>query len=142
MLIHVPHSPEYPVTMLIITINEQETRVSLDDSHWTYEFQLPEGGAEEQVEVYSIYLGGNNQPALGCGPCCLKRAVPAVESAPVVVEAPVVEMAPAVDAAPAVEPTPAKEPHDEASTETDAPAAVAADTTAAAHTTAKKRNLK
>ena len=142
MLIHVPHSPEYPVTMLIITVNEQETIISLDASHWTYEFQLPEGATEDQVEVYSLYLGNNNRPALGCGPCCLRRAVPAVESAPAVVEAPTVEMAPVVDAAPAVEPTPAKEPNDEASTETDAPAAVAADTTAAAHTTAKKRNLK
>jgi hypothetical protein len=128
MLIRVPHNESYPLTMLIIFTPGNEENVKLDNSHFTYDHKLPEGVSEDQVEVYSIYLGRDGLPAVGCGPVCLKRAVtPAVEPAPAVDAAPTVEAAPVVDVAPAVEPAPAQESNaNDTIAPADAPAADAA----------------
>jgi len=128
MLIRVPHNESYPLTMLIIFTPGNEENVKLDNSHFAYDYKLPEGVSEDQIEVYSIYLGRDGLPAVGCGPVCLKRAVtPAVEPAPTVDAAPTVEAAPVVDVAPAVEPAPAQESNaNDTIAPADAPAADAA----------------
>jgi hypothetical protein len=128
MLIRVPHNESYPLTMLIIFTPGNEENVKLDNSHFAYDYKLPEGVSEDQVEVYSIYLGRDGLPAVGCGPVCLKRAVtPAVEPAPAVDAAPIVDAAPVVDVAPAVEPAPAQESNaNDTIAPADAPAADAA----------------
>jgi hypothetical protein len=133
MLIRVPHNESYPLTMLIIFTPGNEENVKLDNSHFAYDYKLPEGVSEDQVEVYSIYLGRDGLPAVGCGPVCLKRAVtPAVEPAPAVDAAPTVEAAPVVDVAPAVEPAPAQESNaNDTIAPADAPAADAAVVSAA-----------
>jgi len=96
--------------MLIITSpGDNQLRVTLDDSHRLYDHKLPDGVTEDQIEVYSVYIGRDGQPAIGCGPCCLKRAVQAVEPAPAVDAAPAVGAAAAVVVAPAVEPAPVQE---------------------------------
>ena len=132
MLIQVPRSYEHPLTMLIIFLpGGTELNIKLDASHKVYDYQPPQGVTEDEVEIYSVFLGRNQMPVFGCGPVCIKRAVAkpqAVEPAPAVDVAPVVEAAPTVDAAPAVEPAPAQEisndtpTSDEPATEADAPA--------------------
>ncbi len=114
MLIRVPRNEQHTVTMLLFFLpGGVEHHVKVDNSHRIFDYKLPEGVTEDDVEIYSVFLGRDQLPALGCGPVCIKRATPkAAEPAPAVDVAPTAEAAPVVVAAPAVEPAiePAAEP--------------------------------
>ena len=100
MLIRVPRNDAYPAIMLLIFTPAGQFNVKLDNTHRTYEYQLPDGVSEDQVEVYSIYLRNDQLPAPGCGPFLLKALkVPAIETA-------VDALADAVIGATAAEPLP------------------------------------
>ena len=81
MLIRVPRNDAYPAIMLLIFTPAGQFNVKLDNTHRTYDYQLPDGVSEDQVEVYSIYLRNDQLPAPGCGPFLLKALrVPAIEA--------------------------------------------------------------
>jgi hypothetical protein len=67
--------------MLLIFTPAGQFNVKLDNTHRTYEYQVPDGVSEDQVEVYSIYLRNDQLPAPGCGPFLLKALkVPSIET--------------------------------------------------------------
>jgi hypothetical protein len=74
MRILVPHSREYPLTMLVILTPTQQISVKLDASHQFYDFDVPDGFTEDHIAVYSAFLGANQRQAYGCGPVLLKAA--------------------------------------------------------------------
>ena len=81
MLIRVPRNDAYPAILLLIFTPAGQFNVKLDNTHRTYDYQLPDGVGEDQVEVYSIYLRNDQLPAPGCGPFLLKALkVPAIEA--------------------------------------------------------------
>ena len=99
MRIPVPHSDSFPLVSIILFTPKGEFTTTLDDSHYWVDIPLPEGVQEDEVDVYSCFLGADHRPPFGCGPALLKAATRKPESVP----APAVEPAPV---APAQEPEP------------------------------------
>ena len=124
MRIPVPHSDSFPLVSIILFTPKGEFTTTLDDSHYWVDIPLPEGVQEDEVDVYSCFLGADHRPPFGCGPALLKAATrkpesvpaPAVEPAPV---APAQEPEPVLEPepAPASEPAPAVEPEADAHNE-------------------------
>ena len=87
MLIRVPHSDNrntQPLTQVMVYLpSGEQLSAKVSDSVYVYDFQLPEGVGEDEVDVYSIFLGRDQQPAYGCGPVCLKRATKVAKPEPV-----------------------------------------------------------
>ena len=87
MLIRVPHSDNrnsHPLTQVMVYLpSDEQVSAKVSDSVYVYDFQLPEGVGEDEVDVYSIFLGRDQQPAYGCGPVCLKRATKVAKPEPV-----------------------------------------------------------
>jgi hypothetical protein len=143
MRIPVPHSDSFPLVSIILFTPKGEFTTTLDDSHYWVDIPLPKGVQEDEVDVYSCFLGADHRPPFGCGPALLKAATrkpesapaPAVESAPVVEPAPVApaqepEPVSEPESAPASEPAPAVEPEADADDEpapADEPAPVESD---------------
>ena len=111
MRVPVPHSDSYPLVTLVLFTPQGEVSTTVDDSHFWVDISLPEGVQEDEVDVYSCFLGPDHRPPFGCGLALLKAATrkPASEPTP----APAVEPALAVEprpAAPVQAPEPAAEP--------------------------------
>ena len=125
MRIPVPHSDGLPLVTIILFTPKGEVSATVDDRHWWVDIPLPDGVEEDEVDVYSCFLGADHRPPFGCGPALVKAATrkpetvpaPAVEPAQVVEPNPaafvpepetVLETAPAptIEPAPAVEPEP------------------------------------
>jgi hypothetical protein len=124
MRIPVPHSDSFPLVSIILFTPKGEFTTTLDDSHYWVDIPLPEGVQEDEVDVYSCFLGADHRPPFGCGPALLKAATRKPESVPAlaVESAPVVEpalVAPAQEpeSAPASEPASADEPEADANDE-------------------------
>jgi len=94
MRIHVPLSDNknHPLTMLVIYLPDG-TQVKVKTGMPVYDYTLPAGVTEDEIDVYSIFLGQDQKPAYGCGPVCIKRATK-VTAAEAAAEA----AAPAIDA--------------------------------------------
>ena len=117
MRIYVPRSA-YPLVSIMLFTSKGEVGVTVDDRHRWVDIPLPEGVREDQVDVYSCFLGPDHRPPFGCGSALLRAATrkpapaSAVEPPPVVEPAPVAladepcraEPAPTDARAPAVEP--------------------------------------
>jgi|SRR5271157_237516 len=84
MQIRVPLSDDknHSLTMLVIYLPDG-TQVKVKTGKPIYDFRLPAGVSEDEIDVYSIFLGQDQKPAFGCGPVCIKRAtkVTAAEAA-------------------------------------------------------------
>ena len=116
MRVPVPHNSSLPLVSIILFTPKGEVTTTVDDSHYWVDIPLPEGVQEEEVDVYSCFLGPDHRPPFGCGPALLRSAkrkpadklesapAPAIEPPPVVEPAPV---APAHEPEPVVEPEPA-----------------------------------
>jgi len=91
--------------MLVIYLPDG-TQVKVKTGMPTYDFALPTGVTEDEIDVYSIFLGHDQKPAYGCGPVCIKRATK-------VTVAEVAAEAAAEAAAPAIEATEPPAPHSE-----------------------------
>ena len=134
MLIRVPHSDNrntQPLTQVMVYLpSGEQLSAKVSDSVYVYDFQLPEGVGEDEVDVYSIFLGRDQQPAYGCGPVCLKRATKVAKPEPVKEPEPANEPEPSVatDVAdePAIVATTTDEPVAEPMSATDAESVAAA----------------
>ncbi len=75
MQIRVPLSDDrnHSLTMLVIYLPDG-TQVKVKTGKPVYDFKLPAGVGEDEIDVYSIFLGQDQKPAYGCGPVCIKRA--------------------------------------------------------------------
>ncbi len=75
MQIRVPLSDDrnHSLTMLVIYLPDG-TQVKVKTGKPVYDFKLPSGVGEDEIDVYSIFLGQDQKPAYGCGPVCIKRA--------------------------------------------------------------------
>ena len=85
MQIRVPLSDDrnHSLTMLVIYLPDG-TQVKVKTGKPVYDFKLPAGVGEDEIDVYFIFLGQDQKPAYGCGPVCIKRAtkVTVAESLP------------------------------------------------------------
>ena len=82
-----------PLVSIILFTPKGEVTVTVDDSHYWVDIPLPEGVQEDEVDVYSCFLGPDHRPPFGCGPALLQAATRKPASAP----APAVEPAPVAD---------------------------------------------
>ena len=81
MRIPVPHSDSFPLVSIILFTPKGEVTTTVDDSHYWVDIPLPEGVQEDEVDVYSCFLGADHRPPFGCGPALLKAATRKPESA-------------------------------------------------------------
>jgi hypothetical protein len=109
MRVTVPKS-NFPLVKIIICTPKGEVSTTVDDSHYIVDVALPEGVCEDEVDVYSCFLGNNNLPPYGCGPSLLqaatrKAAQPVVEDLPDEphIEEPIVEELPVMPTTQVVE---------------------------------------
>jgi hypothetical protein len=68
------------VSIIVIT-PKGEMGTVVDDTHRYVDIELPEGVQEDEVDVYSCFLGSNQKPARGCGPSLLRAATRKIMSA-------------------------------------------------------------
>jgi hypothetical protein len=59
--------------MLVIYLPDG-TQVKVKTGMPVYTYTPPVGVTEDEIDVYSIFLGHDQKPAYGCGPVCIKRA--------------------------------------------------------------------
>ncbi len=98
MRVPVSHNSSLPLVSIILFTPKGEITVTVDDSHYWVDIPLPEGVREDEVDVYSCFLGPDHRPPFGCGPALLRAATrkPAPASAvepPLVVESASVALA-------------------------------------------------
>src|SRR5208282_3342031 len=111
MRIQVPLSDNrnHSLTMLVIYLPDG-TQVKVKTGMPVYDYTLPAGVTEDEIDIYSIFLGQDQKPAYGCGPVCIKRATKvtaaeaAAEAAAPPIEATEPPATPAVTAPAHVEP--------------------------------------
>ena len=96
MRVPVPHNDSLPLVSIILFTPKGEVTVTVDDSHYWVDIPLPEGVQEDEVDVYSCFLGPDHRPPFGCGPALLRGRHAEARSAP----APGGEPPPVVEAAP------------------------------------------
>ena len=116
MRVKVPHNDSLPLVTIILFTPQGEISTTVDNRHYSVDIPLPDGVQEDEVDVYSCFLGADHRPPFGCGPAMLKAATRKPASAP----APAVEPAPV---APLQEPEPAPAAELEADTD-DEPAPI------------------
>jgi hypothetical protein len=75
MLITTPSNREYPLRILNIRYRDQDVVVQLDSSHTFYDWSLPEGVSEDEVEVYLRFIDRRMRLVRGVAPICLKKSV-------------------------------------------------------------------
>jgi hypothetical protein len=80
MRISVPRS-DFPLVSIIVITPKGEMGTVVDDTHRYVDIELPEGVQEDEVDVYSCFLGSNQKPARGCGPSLLRAATRKIMSA-------------------------------------------------------------
>ena len=68
MRIPVPHSDSFPLVSIILFTPKGEITATVDDSHYWVDIPLPEGVQEDEVDVYSCFLGAGPSPALRLRP--------------------------------------------------------------------------
>ena len=74
MRVPVPHNDSLPLVSIILFTPKGEVTVTVDDSHYWVDIPLPEGVQEDEVDVYSCFLGPDHRPPFGCGPALLRAA--------------------------------------------------------------------
>ena len=74
MRIPVPHSDGLPLVTIILFTPKGEVSATVDDRHWWVDIPLPDGVEEDEVDVYSCFLGADHRPPFGCGPALVKAA--------------------------------------------------------------------
>jgi len=74
MRVPVPHNSSLPLVSIILFTPKGEVTTTVDDSHYWVDIPLPEGVQEEEVDVYSCFLGPDHRPPFGCGPALLRAA--------------------------------------------------------------------
>ena len=80
MRISVPRS-DFPLVSIIVITPKGEMGTVVDDTHRYVDIELPDGVQEDEVDVYSCFLGSNQKPARGCGPSLLRAATRKIMSA-------------------------------------------------------------
>ena len=74
MRVPVPHNSSLPLVSIILFTPKGEVTTTVDDSHYWVDIPLPEGVEEDEVDVYSCFLGPDHRPPFGCGPALLRAA--------------------------------------------------------------------
>ena len=74
MKLFVPHNDSYNLVRFILFTPKGEVTATVSACHWTVDIPLPEGVHEDEVDVYSCFLGADHCPPYGCGPALLRAA--------------------------------------------------------------------
>jgi hypothetical protein len=111
MRVIVPISDFPLVRITLVTPTGDEVHTVVDDSHRVVDLVMPEGVSEDEVDVYSCFLGSDQKVPYGCGAALLHAATRKPEPAPAPAAEPAgdapVETATAAGCdSPAVEPSP------------------------------------
>ncbi len=99
MRILIPRSDSYSLVRLIAFTPKGEVNMTVSsDRHRWVDLELPFGVQEDEVDLYSCFLGEDHRPPYGCGPALLRAAT---RKSDLAVAADVAaDLAPAADAAP------------------------------------------
>jgi len=74
MRVPVPHNSSLPLVSISLYTPKGQVTTTVDDSHYWVDIPLPEGVREDEVDVYSCFLGPDHRPPFGCGPALLRAA--------------------------------------------------------------------